>query len=432
MIKDIAVSIIIPSLNTADYIAEALSSAILQELRDIEIICVDAGSTDGTLNIIDEQVRADSRVVLLHSDRKSYGYQMNIGIDAARGEYIGILEADDLVPPEMYGDLYEIAREKRLDIVKADFHRFTGTGDGMKKIYFSLTDRWDLYRRVFEPAKEQGSMLTTNNTWCGIYRREFLLNNRIRHNESPGASFQDNGFYFQTMMFAKRVYFLNMPYYMNRRDNPGSSVFDKRKAYCICDEYDFIYDMIKSAGLSDVYRDTYAIRRFMEYYGNLGRLDSSDKRDFMRRFCDDFRKMEKNGELDISLFDEWKASQLSAIMQDPDAYWADNIKPYDDVYDEAEKYENIIIYGAASIGWQALHAFLGRGKGKNILCFAVTRPKPGVSEVYGYDVKAIDLLSDLRGRAVVVIASKMKYQQEMQEKAEKLGFRHILKVPCRE
>ena len=133
---------------------------------------------------------------------------MNMGIDQAKGEYIGIVEADDYVSEDMYRELYDISKEKNLDIIKADFYRFTGAGDDLVKIYFPLTERTDLYRRVFEPAKEQGSLLTTNNNWCGIYRRKFLIENGIRHNESPGASFQDNGFYFQTMMYAKRVYFL--------------------------------------------------------------------------------------------------------------------------------------------------------------------------------------------------------------------------------
>jgi len=263
MNNSVKVSVIIPSLNVIEYIEEALTSVLNQSIKDIEVICVDAGSTDGTLEVLQRFAAKDDRVTLLQSDRKSYGYQMNMGVDHAKGEYIGIVEADDYVPENMYQDLYEIASAKKLDIIKSDFYRFTGEGESLVKLYFALTDRPDLYRRVFEPGKEQGSFLTTNNTWTGIYRREFLIENNIRHHESPGASFQDNGFYFQTLMHAKRVYLLNQPYYMNRRDNPGSSVFDKRKAYCMCDEYRFIYDRLKETGLFPKYREVYTIRLFM-------------------------------------------------------------------------------------------------------------------------------------------------------------------------
>ena len=78
------------------------------------------------------------------------------------------------------------------------------------------------------------------NTWCGIYKRDFIEKYHIRHNETPGASFQDNGFWFQTFMFAKTAYFMDTPFYMNRRDNPNSSVKNKEKVYAIKNEYDLL------------------------------------------------------------------------------------------------------------------------------------------------------------------------------------------------
>lgn len=74
------------------------------------------------------------------------------------------------------------------------------------------------------------------NTWSGIYRRDFLEQYKIRHHETPGASFQDNGFWFQTFIYAKRAMILDTPYYMNRRDNPNSSVNNREKVYCINQE----------------------------------------------------------------------------------------------------------------------------------------------------------------------------------------------------
>ena len=66
----------------------------------------------------------------------------------------------------------------------------------------------------------------------------------IRHNTTPGVSFQDNGFWFQTFAWAERMYFVNRPYYMNRRDNPNSSVNSKSKVYCMNEEYQFIHEFL--------------------------------------------------------------------------------------------------------------------------------------------------------------------------------------------
>ena len=74
-----------PSLNVGEYIDECISSVTNQTLKEIEIICIDAGSTDDTLNILKKHAKKDSRITILNSDEKSYGHQVNIGIERAKG-----------------------------------------------------------------------------------------------------------------------------------------------------------------------------------------------------------------------------------------------------------------------------------------------------------------------------------------------------------
>ena len=95
--KEVRVSVILPSLNVAGYIEKAYKSVVRQTLEEIEIICIDAGSTDGTWDIIESVASKDDRITAIQSPVKSYGYQVNMGIDMACGEYIGILETDDYV-----------------------------------------------------------------------------------------------------------------------------------------------------------------------------------------------------------------------------------------------------------------------------------------------------------------------------------------------
>ena len=113
------VSVIMPSLNVAPYVRECIESVLGQTLREIEIICVDAGSTDGTLEILREYAEKDSRITLIVSDKKSYGYQMNLGLNVATGKYVGIVETDDRVRENMYETLYGLAEQNAVDIIKS-------------------------------------------------------------------------------------------------------------------------------------------------------------------------------------------------------------------------------------------------------------------------------------------------------------------------
>ena len=81
----IKVSVLMPSLNVVRYIRECMESVISQTMEEMEILCIDAGSTDGTLEILEEYVRKDRRVRLIKADKKSYGYQMNLGLKEALG-----------------------------------------------------------------------------------------------------------------------------------------------------------------------------------------------------------------------------------------------------------------------------------------------------------------------------------------------------------
>ena len=115
------VSIIMPTLNVKPYIKQCIESVVNQTLKDIEIIIVDAGSTDGTLEILKEYESKDSRITLLHSDKKSYGHQMNMAIDIITGEYMGIVETDDYVAYEMFEELYKLSNNGEYDLVKSSF-----------------------------------------------------------------------------------------------------------------------------------------------------------------------------------------------------------------------------------------------------------------------------------------------------------------------
>ncbi len=223
--KDIKISIIVPVYNVENYLKECLDSLVQQTLKEIEIICVNDGSKDDSLKILLDYAKEDDRVRVIDKENAGYGHAMNIGLDNAVGEYIGIVEPDDYIKLNMCKRLYKIAKKKDLDFIKADFYRFRGEGKNKELIYNHLTDNRNYYNRVLNPQQNKALFNLIMNTWSGIYKKSFLDHYTIRHHESPGASYQDTGFWFQTFCYATRVYFLDEPFYMNRRDNPNSSVF---------------------------------------------------------------------------------------------------------------------------------------------------------------------------------------------------------------
>lgn len=219
------VSVIMPSLNVADYIEECLQSVVGQTLKEIEIICIDAGSTDGTWEILQKYVE-NTTIKLLHSDRKSYGYQVNIGIREAKGEYIAILETDDFVEPVMYEMLYHLAESHQADFVKADYDSFLTLDNG--KPFFKHVKMWQNetgnYNYLLCPNGNLYLYVNDISIWRGIYKKSFLVDNHICCNESPGAAYQDIGFVLQVLACARRAYYTDESYYRYRMDRVESSI----------------------------------------------------------------------------------------------------------------------------------------------------------------------------------------------------------------
>lgn len=238
------VSVIMPSLNVAEYIDECINSVIHQSLKDMEIICVDAGSTDGTWEKLCTYAASDHRITLIHSDIKSYGYQVNLGIENAQGDYIAIVETDDFVADDMYETLYRIARETDADVVKGDCENFFSSKNGAK--FFCKIELWESntenYNVVMNPRENAFLYDHDFSIWRGIYKRSFLLSNGIKLNESKGAAYQDIGFSQQVLASAERVYYVSNPFYKYRTDRDASSSYSVNGLRYVYQEFKWLME----------------------------------------------------------------------------------------------------------------------------------------------------------------------------------------------
>ena len=163
-----------PVFNVERYLRECLDSVVAQTLSDIEIICVNDGSTDRSLTILEEYAAKDDRVKIIDKENSGYGHTMNVGIDAAAGEYIGVVETDDYVDRDMFGTLSRMAAQYGLDVIKSDYQRFTG--EGRERIFktMKLSNDHNMYGKILDPQKDALRLFSARMmTWTGIYRRDF-------------------------------------------------------------------------------------------------------------------------------------------------------------------------------------------------------------------------------------------------------------------
>ena len=219
------ISVILPIFNAAPYLDQALDSVQAQTLENIEIICINDGSTDNSLEIMRAHAALDSRIRIFDRENHGYGAEMNFGIDAARGTYIAILEPDDWILPDMLADMfcYAATFDTLIDIVKTPYWRIW-MPDTPEQLRINCS-----FRGRIKPALQPFTMddpgvfhLLRHHPciWSAIYRRGFLTENNIRFHEIPGAGWADNPFLLDTLLRAKTIVYLDKPYYCYREETP--------------------------------------------------------------------------------------------------------------------------------------------------------------------------------------------------------------------
>ena len=215
-----------PSLNVGDYMEECLSSVLNQSFKDIEVICVDAGSTDGTLEIIKKLQENDERIKILNSDMKSYGHQVNLGLKEASGKYIGIIETDDYISEDMFKTLYSYSENDTVDIIKSNFYYLNDYDEKDVKISKDDAKRKLVNDDVFTLEEEPLFVEGHPSIWAGIYRKDFLMDNNITFLEVPKGGWVDNPFFYETAIKAQKIRYIDDAFYYYRITNPNSSTND--------------------------------------------------------------------------------------------------------------------------------------------------------------------------------------------------------------
>lgn len=319
----VKVSIVVPVYNVEKYLKQCMDSIVNQTLKDIEIICVDDGSTDSSGEILDEYASNDSRVRVIHKENRGYGHSMNMGFAAANGEYIGIVESDDYAERNMFEKLYNEAKKNQLDVIKSSFY-----------FYYSVPEEKNekneivskiLAKQVFCPTTYFESKMEMVNLfnikpsiWSAIYRNSFIRENGINFLETPGASYQDSSFNFKIWSLAQRAELLQDAFIHYRQDGENSSINSKGKIFCVCDEYAEMQKFLNEHPLVKSKMEFIMQRiKYDSYMWNYNRLAQKYKYIFLERASEEFKEGLSNGSIDKEYFEWYKWNDLNEIANDP-------------------------------------------------------------------------------------------------------------------
>lgn len=251
---NIKVSVIIPVYNVEKYLTQCLESVAKQTLKEIEIICVDDGSTDGSFDIISKFAEKDSRFIPVKQENGGAGAARNNGLRRAKGKYLSFLDSDDFFDEHMLEEAYSCAESNKADFVVFQSDQYNEDTNDFKKV------PWTLRYAEIPPYQPFGRRQMTDNifkvfvgwAWDKLYNREFVLNNNLWFQEQRTSN--DMLFVFSAVAIAKRIACVESGKILahQRRNNKDSLSNTREKSWdCFYKALIALRDRLKAAGIYD-------------------------------------------------------------------------------------------------------------------------------------------------------------------------------------
>ncbi|MEG0376148.1 MAG: glycosyltransferase family 2 protein, partial [Raoultibacter sp.] len=310
------VSVVVPVYNVEHYLCECLDSLRDQTLQDIEVICVDDGSTDSSLSILREYESADARFKVITKPNAGYGHTMNVGFAAASAPYVGILESDDFCVHNMLERMYSLALASDLDLVRCDLNLYWSKP--IERIEPMRCTPESACGFVFNPRERKECFLLPPALCSMLIRKSLVEDNELRFLETPGASYQDTSFGFKLWACAKRVLCISDPLLFYRQDNEASSINQSGKILCVPEEYAEIERFLVSGGERQKELFPVAIaRKFGAYLWNYERMSNEFHTEFAQHMADEFKDACGRLLLDSSYYSSNEWSDLMLLLKDP-------------------------------------------------------------------------------------------------------------------
>ncbi len=249
------VSVIIPVYNVEKYLKQCLDSVLGQTLQEIEVICVDDGSTDSSMEILKDYAKQDNRVTILSQKNMHAGVARNAGLAVARGEYLSFLDSDDWFEIDMLNQMYAKAKKDKSDIVVCEYNCFDAQENRFTYKY-KIKHKY-LRKSPFKPCHFTNSLYGSINpaAWTKIFRRELFLEKGLRFEGMTSCN--DITCVWVALSLANTISIINKPF-VNYRVNTTTNISANRgknirclfvaisKIEFLLKQYD-VYDMFKDA-----------------------------------------------------------------------------------------------------------------------------------------------------------------------------------------
>lgn len=325
------VSIVVPIYNVERYLDECVKSIINQTLKEIEIILVDDGSPDNCGKIIDDYAKTDSRIVAVHQKNSGYSAAVNKGINMAKGEYVGIIESDDFIEPDMYQLLYEDAKKLNTDVTKGLFYYYNPTlPDDRKNVIWKNPSGIDLR---FAPdgafkAYEWPQIIGFHSSiWSSIYRADFVK--KICIPETAGASYQDFPFMMEVMTKAERISVVKKPFvhWRNEPKQGNSTSASGKKLLLMAKNTKTGLEIIKASKHYDELKEAFYAHALWTNIGFFYRIKNKYKAEYYNDLRDIFSNLKTDKNFSYKFFRPEDKMSVRAILNNKTypAFYASHI-----------------------------------------------------------------------------------------------------------
>lgn len=244
------VSVILPVYNCAQHLRQCMDSVVNQTLSEIEIICVDDGSEDDSLDILKEYAETDERIQIIQQENRGAGAARNAGLFRAQGEYLSFLDADDFFEPDMLERTYEKAKAEKAQVLVFGSDQYREDLGEFKKV------TWTLRSQALAPYRPMNYRTFTDNVfkvfvgwaWDKLFERKFIEKYKLKFQEQRTSN--DLLFVFSAIVLAEKIEVEETVLAHQRRENPKSLSNTREKSWqCFYEALKALRENLVSFGL---------------------------------------------------------------------------------------------------------------------------------------------------------------------------------------
>ena len=288
----VEISVIIPVYNCEEFLDDSVGGILNQTFDDLEVICVDDGSTDSSLDRLNEFARNDSRVRVFHQENQGGGNARNFALTKATGKYLYFMDADDIIYPEALEACYKLCEENDLDFMlfKAISY-FEDIGKYEEHEYFTMSKLYECVGDGVFGFEDVGDLIFNFSVtpWGKLYNREFVMNSGAQF--AHQLSFHDNKFFFEMLFNSKRIMFLNETYYVRRIHSNSLIGSRNKKFFNVYLAYDQIFEIFRKYNHFEEYKGPLYNWKTNILYFRFEKIHEEYKQLFLDRFREELEKM---------------------------------------------------------------------------------------------------------------------------------------------